>query len=196
MCSFFKPFPSAFFGMIVAIVGMPGSGKSEAAKVFVKSGFECIRFGQIVVDELRRRGLPVEEVYERQIREEFRERYGMAAMAVLNIPKIQSALHEKKGVLIDGLYSWNELLVLKEQFPGLRVIAVFASPTVRYKRLAARRERPLTLEEAEARDRAEIENLEKGGPIAMADFTVLNEGTKKELESELKKIIAKIKREK
>ena len=36
------------------------------------------------------------------------------------------------------------------------------------------RNRPFTIKEAKARDYAEIENLEKGGPIAMADYTILN----------------------
>ncbi len=182
--------------VIVAIVGMPGCGKSEAARPFTEKGFEYIRFGQIVIDELNKRGLPIEEDYERQIREEFRERYGMAAMAVLSIPKIERAVKKKKDVLIDGLYSWEELLVLRKHFPKLKVVAVYASPAKRYKWLAKRKDRPLGEEEAETRDKAEIENLNKGGPIAIADFTVLNEGTKKELQEAVKKIIRKIKREK
>lgn len=181
--------------VIIALVGMPGCGKSEASRVFTQKGFECIRFGQVVLNELIKRRLPVEEDYERQIREEFRERYGMAAIALLNIPKIEAALRQGKDVLIDGLYSWEELLLLKKRFPGLKLVAVFASPSTRYKRLAKRKERPLVKEEAMARDAAEIENLNKGGPIAMADFTVVNENTKKDFERELRKIITKIKKQ-
>ena len=55
------------------------------------------------------------------------------------------------------------------------MVAVWASPETRYFRLAGREKRRLTLEEAASRDRAEIENVNKGGPIAMADFTVINE---------------------
>ena len=178
---------------IVAIVGMPGAGKSEVANSFREKGFEYIRFGQIVIDEVAKRGLPIEEDYERQIREEFRERYGMAAMAVLSIPKIEAALKRGKNVLIDGLYSWEELLVLRKSFPELKVLAVYASPEKRYKRLSKRKTRPLSEEEAEARDKAEIENLNKGGPIAMADYTVSNEGSKKELTEQVEKVLRKLK---
>ncbi len=64
------------------------------------------------------------------------------------------------------------------------VIAVFASPKLRYERLANRNwdykkdinmvNRPATIESARSRDFAEIENIEKGGPIAYADYTILN----------------------
>ncbi|MAG22445.1 MAG: dephospho-CoA kinase [Candidatus Diapherotrites archaeon] len=182
--------------VIVATVGMPGSGKSEAADVFIAKGFDYIRFGKIVVSEVKKRGLPVEEDYERQIREEFRERYGMAAMAILNIPKIEASVKAKNDVLIDGLYSWEELIVLRERFPGLKLLAVYASPETRAKRLAKRKIRPLTAEELSSRDRAEIENLHKGGPIAIADYTVLNETTKPNFLAEVKKIVTKIKRKK
>ena len=59
--------------------------------------------------------------------------------------------------------------------------------------MAGRVNRGLTLEEATNRDRAEIENINKGGPIAMADFTVINEASLTELKKEVKGVIAKLK---
>ena len=47
------------------------------------------------------------------------------------------------------------------------------------------RNRPLTAEQAQKRDYAEIENIEKGGPIVMADFTVINEETAENLTSKV-----------
>jgi dephospho-CoA kinase len=44
-----------------------------------------------------------------------------------------------------------------------------------------RPERPLTFQEAQERDITEIENAEKGGPIAFADYALLNDGRKAEL---------------
>jgi len=178
--------------VIVAVVGMPGAGKSEAAKLFIANGFERVYFGGIVVDEVSRMGLPVNEFNERAVREELRERQGMAAMAVLSIPKIEAAVKQGKNVLIDGLYSWEELLVLREKFPELKVIAVYASPSSRYKYLAKRNHRRLSIQEAKARDRSEIENLNKGGPIAMADYTVSNEGSKAELKKQVQAILKEI----
>ncbi len=97
-------------------------------------------------------------------------------------------------MVIDGLYSWEEYLFLKERFgEDFIVVAVWASPPTRYARLAAREVRPLTAPEAAARDRAEVENLNKGGPIALADFTILNESRCEDLKSQVERIIAGIK---
>ena len=73
------------------------------------------------------------------------------------------------------------------------MVAVWASPRTRYARLTSRSNRRLTLEEAANRDRAEVENINKGGPIAMADFAVINESSLKNLKKEVKGIISKLK---
>ncbi|GAG97880.1 unnamed protein product, partial [marine sediment metagenome] len=70
------------------------------------------------------------------------------------------------------------------------VVAVWASPRTRYARLASRLNRPLTVEEAASRDKAEIENVNKGEPIAMADFTIINESSVESLKRETKRIIS------
>mgnify|MGYP006296691419 CR=1 FL=1 len=161
---------------IVAIVGMPGAGKSEVSAIFQDAGFARIRFGDATDSELARRGLPLSEENERRVREELRRELGMAAYAVVNLPRIDAAL-ETASVVVDGLYSWEEYLALKERYgDGLVTVAVVASPTVRKKRLGERPHRPLTAEEVESRDRSEIEQINKGGPIAMADITLVNEG--------------------
>ncbi len=71
------------------------------------------------------------------------------------------------------------------------VVAVCASPPTRHARLARRARRNLSPGEAAERDRTEIENVNKGGPIAMADFTVLNEGPIEKLRRDVQKIIAR-----
>ncbi len=130
-----------------------------------------------------------------------RKKYGMAAFATLNIPKIDELL-KKSDVAVDGLYSWSEYKVLKEKYGEvMHVLAVFAPPELRYERLTdrsvegdvAQRFRNFTKEEAKARDYAEIEKIEKGGPIAMADFTIVNTGTIDELKKEVNEILSQIK---
>ena len=178
---------------IVAIVGMPGSGKSEVTREFEKLGWWRVRFGDITDEEVTRRGLILNEENERLVRESLREKYGMSAYAILNIPKIDAAF-KKSNVVLDGLYSWEEFQVLKSVYGDvLKLIAVWASPETRYKRLATRKVRPLTTKEAETRDKAEIENINKGGPIAMADFTLVNESSIDNLQRETRKVIEKLK---
>ncbi len=174
---------------VVSIVGMPGAGKSEVARLFEGSGFTRIRFGDVTDEEIEKRGLEINEESERYIRELLREKYGMSAYARLNLPRIDSAL-KHSDVVIDGLYSWEEYTFLKTHYgEDFCVVVVWASPGTRYTRLSSRANRPLTLEEAASRDRAEIENINKGGPIAMADFTIINESSLESLRKEAERII-------
>lgn len=177
---------------VVAIVGMAGSGKSELSRQFEKSGYIRVRFGDITDEEVKKRGLELNEANERQVREELRKEHGMAAYARLNLPRIDEIL-KKSNVVIDGLYSWEEFLLLKEYYENkLILVAVWSSPETRYSRLRNRRIRPLTNTEAAERDRTEIQNINKGGPIAMADFTIVNESSLKELQEQTQKIITRL----
>ena len=178
---------------VVAIVGMAGAGKSEVAKVFEEHGFKKVRFGDITDEELKKRALQPSEGNERYIRQQLRKEYGMAAYAQLNLPRIDSALRSS-NVVVDGLYSWEEYTLMKERYgESFIVLAVWASPGTRYARLARRAHRPLTLGEAASRDKSEIENVNKGGPIAMADFTILNEASLEDLQRETKRLLSALK---
>ncbi len=178
---------------VVAVVGLAGSGKSEVAKVFEETGFVRVRFGDVTDEEVKRRGLLLNESSERLVRESLRIEHGMAAYAKLNLPRMDAAL-KRAGVVADGMYSWEEYLFMKEYYgASFRVVAVWASPETRYRRLSARPVRPLTLEEARSRDRSEIENTNKSGPIAMADYLIVNEGTLEDLRGQASKIAAELK---
>jgi len=172
---------------------MTGSGKSEVARMFGNRGFTTVRFGDVTDEELKKRGLPLTEENERPVREAFRKQYGMAAYAIMNLPRIDTALKDS-NVVVDGLYSWEEYIHLKEYYgDSLVIVGVYSSPGMRYQRLGSRKVRPLTPEEAESRDRAEIENMNKSGPIAMADYTVINEYTFDELKKQVEEVIRRVK---
>jgi len=175
---------------VVAIVGMAGAGKSEVARVFEEHGFKKVRFGDITDKKLKNIGLEPNEENERCIRQQLRKEHGMAAYAKLNLPRIDISL-KSSNVVVDGLYSWEEYILLKEYYGGqFTTVAVWASAATRYGRLAHRVERPLALEEAASRDRSEIENSNKGGPIAMADFTIVNEASLEKLKKETEQVLS------
>ncbi len=180
---------------VVSIVGMAGAGKSEVARLFQENDFTKIRFGDVTDEEVRKKGLELNEKNERHVRELLRQEQGMAAYAKLNLPAIDSALKDR-DVVIDGLYSWEEYTFLKSYYgEDFYVVAVGASPETRYARLTGRQNRHLTREEAASRDKAEIENTNKGGPIAMADFTIINESSVEDLRKEAKMIIYRLRNE-
>jgi dephospho-CoA kinase len=167
---------------IIAIVGMAGSGKSLLSEYLKAKAIPVIRFGEIIVGEVQRRGLALTPLNERLVREDIRKEHGMDACAKLALPVIKAKLLESSLVVIDGLYSFSEYKTLLSEFNGkLIVIAVAAPRKLRYERLAQRPERPLTNAEAEERDFMEIERIEKGGPIAIADYTLINDGSSEQL---------------
>lgn len=185
---------------IICVVGMPGAGKSLVSDELVKYGFAYLRFGQITLDKIKDMGLEPTEALEKKIREDLRKSYGMGAFATLNIPKINELLG-KSNVVVDGLYSWSEYKILKEKYGEVMyVVAVYAPSKLRYERLENRaiendpkqRFRSLTEKDAKARDYSEIENLEKGGPIVMADFTIVNTGTIEDAKEKVKEILSQI----
>jgi dephospho-CoA kinase len=178
---------------VLALVGMAGAGKSQCAAHFHALGYFQFRFGSIIVDEVVRRGLPLTPENERLVREELRAHEGMDSIAKRALPILQAGLKTHPTIIIDGLYSFSEYKTLMKEFGGrMVVIAVTCDRDLRYQRLATRKERPLTYEEAERRDYAEIENIEKGGPIAIADHTLLNNDAPDALIAALDRLLDKL----
>jgi dephospho-CoA kinase len=176
---------------LLALVGMPGAGKSLLATHLRELGFPTVRFGQITIDEVVRRDWEVNPENERIVRNEIREMEGMDAYARRSLPYLRASLHTHASAIIDGLYSFSEYKTLKAEFgTALVVVAVTCDRALRYARLGRRPERPLTPQEAERRDISEIEALEKGGPIAIADYTLLNNGAPAETIAALDALLA------
>lgn len=114
------------------------------------------------MNETITRGYEVTPENERIVREDLRAQRGLAAIAKIALPEIESCLSSNQSVVIDGMYSFSEYKLLKAHFQDtLVVVAVHASKPLRYQRLATRKIRPLTKEEVDRRDYAEIEHIEK-----------------------------------
>jgi len=174
---------------IIAVVGMCGSGKSEAVKFFVESGYRRVYFGEVVMNEMKRLGLEVNEANERATRENLRREFGMGAMAVKSLPVIEEFM-KHSNVVIESLYSWEEFKILKDKFgESFKLITIYTTKDLRYERLLKRPFRPLTNEESKSRDISEIEKLDKGGPIAYTDYLIMNDGSLDEMNAELKKYV-------
>ena len=217
---------------VIAIVGMCGSGKSVASDYLEKIGYKKVYFGGVTMEKLKENNLDVTPENEKMMREKLRNELGMAAYAKILLPRIKEYSKESNTVL-DGLYSWDELKILKDEFgddvkviaiiadkdirydrlskrkvrpftkeeairrditeiENLKVISIVTDKEIRYNRLAQRDYRPLTKEEAIKRDLSEIENIKKAGPIAYADYYILNNGSIEEYEKRLNEILETI----
>lgn len=174
---------------IVAIVGMCGSGKSVASDILVERGWKKVYFGGVTMEKLQEEGLEVNPVNEKMMRERLRAELGMGAYAKILLPRIKEYALEGDTVL-DGLYSWDELKILREELGDrIKVVAIVVDRDLRYDRLNIRDYRPLTDEEALNRDLSEIENIAKAGPIAHADYYILNNGSVEDYAKRLDEIL-------
>jgi dephospho-CoA kinase len=164
--------------MIVAFVGLAGSGKSVSVDYIAKKGYPKVYFGGVVLDAMTAVGLEHNEENEKVFREELRKNEGDNFIANRIIQQIHNLIQSgQHRIVADGLYSWTEYKTIKKEFPGeLTVIAVVTPKRLRHQRLQNRPIRPLTQAESNERDWSEIEKLEKGGPIAIADHYIINDG--------------------
>ena len=175
---------------IIAVVGMCGSGKSVAVEEFEKRGWKKVYFGAATMNILRERGLPVNEENERAVREELRSSGDKGIYAKIFLPEIKQLYAEGHNIVIESLYSWSEYKYIKEEFgDAFSVLAIITNTPLRRERLQTRDFRPMTPAESLSRDYAEIENIEKGGPIAIADYNILNNSSKEHLVSALNEFI-------
>ena len=178
---------------IIAIVGMCGSGKSVACDLLEKRGYKKVYFGGVTLAKLKEANL--EDTPEKYMREKLRSELGIGAYAIILLPQIEE-LAKSNNVVLDGLYSWDELKILKEKFnTQLNTIAIIVDRKIRYERLEKRPIRPFSKEKAEKRDISEIENIAKAGPIAYADYYIDNNYTIEDFEKRLDEILKEINRE-
>lgn len=175
---------------IIAFVGLSGSGKSAAVDYLTSKGYPKVYFGGVILDAMRQAGLELTQENEKPFREELRAKEGKDVVVKRIIQQIHELVEAgQHRIVADGLYTWTEYKALKHEFPGeLTVVATVAPKHLRYRRLNERPERPLTDAEAGQRDWAEIENLEKGGPIAIADYYIHNDGDKEKLDKQIDEI--------
>jgi len=181
---------------ILAIVGMSGSGKSVAVDHLTKKGYPKVYFGGMIYKEMAKRGIERTEdgESEKRFREQIRQEEGKDWVVRQVIAETKDLINAgQHRIVLDGVYSWTEYCLLKHEFPKcLTFIAIVVDKKLRYERVANRPERAFDITAIRERDRSEIENLEKGGPIAAADYYVLNNHTIERMTDDLDQILKEI----
>ncbi len=177
---------------LIALVGMSGSGKSVATSYLEEKGYNKIYFGGVIYKKMEEAGIEITPDSQKEFREELRRKEGMGVVAKILLKDIEESF-EKQDTVLDGLYSWDEYLILKEKFPcALKLICVCSDKKIRYNRVSMRKDRPFNLEDIKKRDIGEIENSAKGGPIAYADYYILNNGSLDSYYERLEEILKEI----
>ena len=127
------------FMKVVAFVGMPGAGKTEASNVALEMGIPVVIMGDVLREEVGRRGLEPTDENIGGVANELRRNEGMAAIAKRCIPKIE-ALEGKAGVVVvDGVRGIAEVDEFKKAFDdNFMLVKIDAPFELRLERLGRR----------------------------------------------------------
>jgi len=163
---------------VIGTVGLPGSGKGEAADLAREMGLPVVTMGDVIREECRARGLDPAE-HHGEVARRLREENGPAAIAERSLPAIERRLSDADTVLVDGLRSGVELDRFRERFgDDFLLVSVEAPFETRAERLLDRGRDETDLDRAALREREQRE-LEFGMGEAMdrADLTIDNTGS-------------------
>lgn len=160
---------------VIGTVGLPGSGKGEAAAVAREAGVPVVTMGDVIRQACRDRGLDPAD-HHGAVATRLREEDGPAAIAERSLPLIREALADHDVVLVDGLRSGVELDTFREAFgAAFTLVSIEAPFEVRAERLAdrGRDASDADLDALEARDEREL-GFGMGEAMDRADVTIDN----------------------
>jgi dephospho-CoA kinase len=159
--------------LIIAITGMPGAGKSTAAKALEAHGFARIVMGDVIREETRKRGLEPDAKNTGKVMLELREKYGPGAVAEVCLVRLKAM--KEKVVIVDGVRSYAEVEVFARQ-GKVKLLAIHASSERRFKLLTerARGDAPTSRASFDERDEREL-SIGVGNALALADECLSNE---------------------
>lgn len=155
---------------------MPGSGKSVVDAVAKDLGFSIVIMGDIIREEVVKRGLLPTSENLGKVMLQLRKEEGLAAVAKKCIPQIKHA--KGHGIIVDGIRSLEEVLLFRRIFPKFKLLSIHSSPKTRFHRIFNRRrsDDPSNWTIFQDRDNREL-NVGIGPVIAMADYVITNEDT-------------------
>ncbi len=158
---------------IYGIAGLPLSGKTTVADKMQEEGFRKIDMGDVVREEMDKRGIPAKETGD--FVSALREENGMEAIAELTLPYVEEAIQNKQKIVISGMRGWME----KECFEAnlseeLNIIAVWASREERKKREEDRAREEDRVSSIQDRDEREIKHG-AAKLITLSDNLIVNE---------------------
>jgi dephospho-CoA kinase len=158
---------------VIGTVGLPGSGKGEAAEVARERGIPVVTMGDVIRRECRDRGLDPAQ-HHGEIAGALREENGPAAIAERSLPLIEAELDDAETVLVDGLRSGVELDAFRDRFGEEFVLVSIEAPfEVRRERLDERGRDDTDSESLEERDEREL-GFGMGEAMDRADVTIEN----------------------
>lgn len=172
---------------LIGLSGTNGAGKDSVGLLLAeKHGYLFISVSDLLRDEVRKRGLPVERQHLREVSMEWRREFGMAVLVDRAVEKFETVKSTYAGLVLASLR--NPLEADRVHELGGEVIWVDADPKLRYERIranAAERNRggedDVTFEQFLAQEETEmhasskdVASLDMSAVKARADKTLLN----------------------
>jgi dephospho-CoA kinase len=178
---------------IIGTVGLPGSGKGEAAAVAREEEIPVVTMGDVIREETRRRGLDPSE-HHGEIAQQLREEEGETAIADRCIPMVREAAERQDGesvVLVDGLRSMAEVERFVDAFgEDFLLLSIEAPFDLRAKRLGDRGREATDLDREKLREREERElGFGMGEVIDDADRTIHNDDSLERFREQVRAVL-------
>ncbi len=181
--------------IILGITGTNGAGKGTVADYLKSKGFGYYSVREFLIEEIRTRGLPLNRDSMVEVANLLRQQHG--ASYILDTLFVR-AEKEGKDAVIESIRTVGEVESLRKH--GMLLLAVDADPNIRYSRVQFRKsetdhvtfERFMEDELRESQgDDPSRQNLKH--TVALADFTLNNDGTEEDLHAQVDSVIEKIK---
>ena len=175
---------------ILAIVGLPGSGKTTAIDAIRDLGI-VVTMGDVVRNEAKNRNLDPSGNNIGKIAKELREKGGPAIIAEMCVDLIKN-LKNEEVIFVDGVRSISEINIFR-RFWKFPIVAIVVDEKLRFIRLfeRGRSDDPKNLDDLKERDRREIQfGLDE--VIKNADYTIMNDSTIEDLKIKTREIVLNI----
>ena len=178
---------------IIGTVGLPGSGKGEAAAVAREEDIPVVTMGDVIRAETRRRGLDPTE-HHGEIAGKLREEEGETAIADRCIPMVREAAEGQDGepvVLVDGLRSMAEVDRFVDAFgEDFLLVSIEAPFDLRAKRLGDRGREATDLDREKLREREAREiGFGMDEVIDAADLTIHNDDSLERFREQVRAVL-------
>ncbi len=177
---------------IIAFVGMPASGKSEASAMARTLNIPIVNMGEIVREETAKRGLLPTDENIGGTGTNLRKEGGMDVIARRCVPKIRSL--DSVMVVVDGIRNIEEINYFKQQFGfDFELIAIKTPFELRFARVKkrARSDDMCNMDELARRDEREKSwGLDKA--IEKADITINNTNSLEKFHKEITEIFRRL----
>lgn len=167
---------------VVAICGMPGSGKGEFAKIVARHEVPVRSMGDMVRAEVESRGMIGNPTVYGEVAADLRAKYGEDVLAVRLADEVSSLLEQHSIVLIEGMRGTAEYEIFNARWsPNFSSVAIVADQEIRFARTQIRGR-----QEDGDRQHFQIREEREAGwglheLIENADFTITNESSLQEL---------------